>query len=169
MQGQYADTETGLYYNTFRYYDPDVGRFISEDPIGLDGGLNLYQFAPNAVAWVDPWGWCAGSKLAKDRRSGVAKAWRQERKLVKLTGQGTRRWTKTQKQELLTKGKVSGFEGHHINSAEAHPNLAANPDNIKFVKGRSEHLAEHGGNFQNTTTGSLLDRSARLNTAKGLM
>jgi RHS repeat-associated protein len=60
MQGQYADTETGLYYNTFRYYDPDVGRFISEDPIGLLGGLNLYQFAPNADAWVDPWGWCAG-------------------------------------------------------------------------------------------------------------
>jgi RHS repeat-associated protein len=57
MQGQYEDVETGLYYNTFRYYDPDIGRFISEDPIGLGGGLNLYQFAPNADRWVDPWGW----------------------------------------------------------------------------------------------------------------
>jgi RHS repeat-associated protein len=57
MQGQYADTETGLYYNTFRYFDPDIGRFVSEDPIGLLGGLNLYQYAPNADAWVDPWGW----------------------------------------------------------------------------------------------------------------
>jgi uncharacterized protein RhaS with RHS repeats len=52
--------ETGLYYNTFRYYDPDIGRFISEDPIGLWGGSNLYQFAPNTDGWVDPWGWYAG-------------------------------------------------------------------------------------------------------------
>ncbi len=57
MQGQYADTETGLYYNTFRYYDPDIGRFVSEDPIGLMGGLNLYQYAANADSWIDPWGW----------------------------------------------------------------------------------------------------------------
>jgi len=57
MQGQYADAETGLYYNTFRYYDPDVGRFVSEDPIGLLGGLNLYQYAANADSWIDPWGW----------------------------------------------------------------------------------------------------------------
>jgi RHS repeat-associated protein len=57
FQGQYYDAETGLHYNTFRYYDPDAGRFISQDPIGLRGGLNLYQYAPDPVAWVDPWGW----------------------------------------------------------------------------------------------------------------
>ena len=57
MQGQYADQETGLCYNTFRYYDPDIGRFISQDPIGLAGGMNLYQYAPNPISWIDPWGW----------------------------------------------------------------------------------------------------------------
>jgi RHS repeat-associated protein len=57
FQGQYFDTETGLHYNTFRYYDPDCGRFISPDPIGVAGGWNLYQYAPNPVEWVDPWGW----------------------------------------------------------------------------------------------------------------
>ncbi|WP_231502197.1 RHS repeat-associated core domain-containing protein, partial [Paracidovorax avenae] len=57
LQGQYLDRETGLHYNTFRYYDPDVGRFISPDPIGLQGGLNLQQYAPNPLAWIDPWGW----------------------------------------------------------------------------------------------------------------
>ncbi|WP_317125102.1 RHS repeat-associated core domain-containing protein [Weeksella virosa] len=31
-----------LHYNTFRYYDPELGRFISQDPIGLMGGINLY-------------------------------------------------------------------------------------------------------------------------------
>ena len=56
FQGQYHDIETGLHYNRFRYYDPDVGRFISQDPIGLEGGNNLYQYAPNPVVWIDPLG-----------------------------------------------------------------------------------------------------------------
>ncbi|MBY4867300.1 hypothetical protein DIE14_12775 [Burkholderia sp. Bp9017] len=55
--GQYADENTGLHYNTFRFYDPDVGRFINHDPIGLMGGDNLYAYAPNPTGWVDPWGW----------------------------------------------------------------------------------------------------------------
>ncbi len=54
--GQYADSETGLHYNLFRYYDPGVGRFTTQDPIGLQGGLNLYQYAPNPLGWVDPLG-----------------------------------------------------------------------------------------------------------------
>ncbi|NUU69047.1 type IV secretion protein Rhs, partial [Enterobacteriaceae bacterium BIT-l23] len=54
--GQYADSETGLHYNLFRYYDPGVGRFTTQDPIGLNGGLNLYQYAPNPLGWVDPLG-----------------------------------------------------------------------------------------------------------------
>ena len=56
FQGQYFDAETGLHYNRFRYYDPEIGRFVSQDPIGLAGGINNYQYAPNPVTWVDPWG-----------------------------------------------------------------------------------------------------------------
>ena len=56
FQGQIYDVETGLHYNRFRYYDPDCGRFISHDPIGLLGGDNHFQYAPNPVEWVDPWG-----------------------------------------------------------------------------------------------------------------
>jgi RHS repeat-associated protein len=56
MQGQYDDGKTGLYYNTFRYYDADAGRFTAEDPIGLAGGDNLYQYAPNPMVWADPFG-----------------------------------------------------------------------------------------------------------------
>ncbi|EUC19016.1 RHS repeat-associated core domain containing protein-containing protein [Burkholderia sp. BT03] len=55
-QGQYHDEELGLHYNRMRYYDPHSGRFISKDPIGLAGGINVYQYAPNPVQWIDPLG-----------------------------------------------------------------------------------------------------------------
>lgn len=54
--GQYEDTETGLYYNRFRYYDKDTGQYISPDPIGLEGGFNPYGYVHNPVGWVDPFG-----------------------------------------------------------------------------------------------------------------
>ena len=54
--GQYADSETGLHYNLFRYYDPQAGRFNVQDPIGFRGGLNLYVFSPNSISWIDPLG-----------------------------------------------------------------------------------------------------------------
>ena len=56
FQGQYYDKESGLHYNRFRYYDPECGRFINQDPIGLLGGNNNYLYVPNPVEWVDPWG-----------------------------------------------------------------------------------------------------------------
>lgn len=56
FQGQYFDEETGLHYNRFRYYDPEVGRFIHQDPIGLLGGDNNYEYVTNPVEWVDPFG-----------------------------------------------------------------------------------------------------------------
>ncbi|WP_148716539.1 RHS repeat-associated core domain-containing protein [Chitinolyticbacter meiyuanensis] len=56
FQGQYADEETGLHYNRHRYYDPEIGRFASRDPIGLLGGLNTHAYAPNSTEWIDPAG-----------------------------------------------------------------------------------------------------------------
>ena len=56
FQGQYFDRETGLNYNTFRFYDPYIGRFTTPDPIGLAGGINLYQYAKNPVGYIDPLG-----------------------------------------------------------------------------------------------------------------
>ncbi|WWT62941.1 RHS repeat-associated core domain-containing protein [Burkholderia pyrrocinia] len=45
-----------MHYNRYRYYDPGSGRFISKDPIGLAGGINVYQYAPNSTEWTDPLG-----------------------------------------------------------------------------------------------------------------
>jgi RHS repeat-associated protein len=55
--GQYYDAETGLHYNYHRYYNPKTGRYITADPIGLMGGVNLYGYVGgNPVRWVDPLG-----------------------------------------------------------------------------------------------------------------
>ncbi|MBF7977938.1 MULTISPECIES: RHS repeat-associated core domain-containing protein [Rahnella] len=47
MQGQHVDEESGLHYNRHRYYDPALGRYITQDPIGLRGGINGYIYAEN--------------------------------------------------------------------------------------------------------------------------
>jgi RHS repeat-associated protein len=49
-QGQYHDEELGLHYNRYVYYDPRAGRFISKDPIGLAGGINPFEYAPNPIS-----------------------------------------------------------------------------------------------------------------------
>ncbi|CAN94249.1 conserved carbohydrate-binding protein, Rhs family [Sorangium cellulosum So ce56] len=54
--GQYEDPETGLYYNRFRYYDPDAGNYVSPDPLGLLAGTAEYAYAPDSLVWFDPLG-----------------------------------------------------------------------------------------------------------------
>lgn len=69
FQGQYFDQESGLHYNRYRYYCPKQQRFINQDPIGLAGGINAYQYTPNPVNWVDPLG-----LLCKEGQEKVAEA-----------------------------------------------------------------------------------------------
>ncbi|MCA7996837.1 RHS repeat-associated core domain-containing protein [Burkholderia metallica] len=67
-----------MHYNRHRYYDPNAGRFISKDPIGLARGINFYQYAPNPIEWVDPFGLSkapvgAGRKQASSKANQNAK------------------------------------------------------------------------------------------------
>ena len=88
FQGQYLDDETGLHYNRHRYYDPETGRFTTQDPIGLAGGENLYMYAPNPTGWVDPLGlsrcncvdvrfrrWKSGDAIDKPMPDGSEPSW----------------------------------------------------------------------------------------------
>jgi len=57
LPGQYADKETGLYYNDHRYYDPARGRYLTPDPLGMGGGANGYVYvAGNPLKYIDPEG-----------------------------------------------------------------------------------------------------------------
>uniref|UniRef100_UPI002FCCBCA7 RHS repeat domain-containing protein n=1 Tax=Pseudomonas lactucae TaxID=2813360 RepID=UPI002FCCBCA7 len=67
FQGQYLDPESGLHYNRHRYYSPDIGRYLTPDPVKLAGGINAYQYVPNPIGWVDPLGLstCPGGDKCK--------------------------------------------------------------------------------------------------------
>ena len=54
--GQYFDPETGLHYNFNRYYDPELGRYITPDPLGLAPAANHYTYVPNPFTLADPLG-----------------------------------------------------------------------------------------------------------------
>ena len=93
----------------------------------------------------------AGTTLETDRKYAVKKAWEQKAERAR-NGQQTRTpFTADELRELRDTGKVSGYEGHHTESVSGSPQLARDASKIKFVKGRSAHLSEHGGNWRNRT------------------
>jgi RHS repeat-associated protein len=72
--GQYYDLKTGLHYNYHRYYDPNTGRYIRTDPIGLSGGMNLYPYAANSpITWTDRFGLKPGDIYLFTMTQGYAK------------------------------------------------------------------------------------------------
>jgi RHS repeat-associated protein len=68
LQGQYEDGETGLHYNRHRYFEPVAGMFLSQDPLGLVAGENIYALAENGLSWVDPLGLACGPAAKQNRR-----------------------------------------------------------------------------------------------------
>jgi RHS repeat-associated protein len=74
--GQYEDSEIGLHYNRFRYYDPSSGQYTQQDPIGLMGGEQLSQYVADPVNWVDVLGLqgdCdAGEAVIRQYKNGYA-------------------------------------------------------------------------------------------------
>ena len=88
---------SGLCYMKARYYDPQIGRFISQDPLGFAGGdINLYLYGHNnPIMFIDPWGLCGNNTfggIVKTISSGIgqafvesAPAWAMAGKVVVLT------------------------------------------------------------------------------------
>jgi RHS repeat-associated protein len=75
--GQILDPESRLYYNWHRFYDPETGRYISADPIGLDGGINLYAYVENnPVNWFDLMGLTRACPLRKEGIQAETQYWR---------------------------------------------------------------------------------------------
>ncbi|WP_237765857.1 RHS repeat-associated core domain-containing protein, partial [Enterobacter hormaechei] len=114
--GQYADGETGLHYNLFRYYDPQVGRFIVQDPIGFNGGnLNLYNYAPNPLLWIDPMG-LALSGVDFSGSPSLYPVTGTQRNIVEITLQGSRGrdFTEAYKLAGISEADASEYTWHHL-------------------------------------------------------
>nr|WP_257620233.1 RHS repeat-associated core domain-containing protein [Aeromonas hydrophila] len=100
-QGQLYDQETGLYYNRHRFFDPELGQYISPDPIGFAGGLRPQGYVHNPLEWVDPLG--LNSTLLNKNMGGVAgdqlsahhvipvKVWESNKSFFNEIGLGGRR------------------------------------------------------------------------------
>ena len=115
FQGQYLDREIGLHYNTFRFYDPDVGRFTTPDPIGLEGGFNLYQYAPNPVGWADPWGWAyAGVDFTGSSDLYPIKGSQRNIVTIKMQGSRSRDFTQAYKEAGIPRSAKNLYTWHHV-------------------------------------------------------
>lgn len=95
-------------------------------------------------------------RRTKDAHKAILDAWKLEADLIQ-EGKGTRDWTAQQQKDILEKGKAYdddgvAFHGHHMRSAEKHPECQGDPQNIQFLT-RDEHLEAHGGCWQNPTNG----------------
>ncbi|WP_242208277.1 MULTISPECIES: RHS repeat-associated core domain-containing protein [unclassified Pseudomonas] len=138
FQGQYHDHETGLHYNRYRYYDPHVGRFISKDPIGLMGGINLHQYAPNPTQWVDPLGLVKKPPSKRALKDGAG-ASPQDIAASKVGG-GSRKGQGACRKKLIDKSKPVGVYkcwrcGH----------TSTNPDDMHL--GHKNVATSNGGNL----------------------
>ena len=101
-QGQYYDEEIGLAYNRFRYYSPESGTYISQDPIRLVGNNpNFYGYVGDNNTWIDVWG--LDCDVAKTRK--LAQTAKGANKLFEC---------KTFANDLKTKMKKEGIVGEHI-------------------------------------------------------
>ena len=86
FQGREYSFATGLYNFRARWYNPQTGRWLSNDPIGISGGLNLYAFCGNnPVMYRDPWGWCENNSWLDSICDIGGKLWNMPNTLVGLT------------------------------------------------------------------------------------
>ncbi len=131
-----------------------TGDFDSVGDWAIHGATSYTQAVSTATAFGG-----ITSRVSQNlvRRAAVRKAWAQERQLVVRTTRGTREWTRAEIQELLERGRVDGYHGHHINSVSSHPHLAGDPNNISFVT-PDEHFELHNFNWRNPTSGPMLER-----------
>ena len=121
--GQYEDAETGLYYNRFRYYDPESGQFCSQDPVRLAGGLALYGYVDDPNAWTDPLGLTdTGPRIDSDgffaRRHEYGRGrspTRQSRVTIPYQGTRDRDFTVADREAGFTHGTPDGYTWHHVN------------------------------------------------------
>ena len=99
------------------------------------------------------------------RQQAVDRAWEREVELVR-EGKGTRQWTPEEQKELLSTGKVEGYQGHHMQSVNTYPENAGNPDNIQFLTHDEHFNGAHNSSYYNQTNGYYDPQTKTMNEFK---
>lgn len=128
--GQYQDDESGLHYNLFRYYEPEVGRFTTQDSIGLAGGMNTYAYVGDPMTWVDSLGLkCGEAKDSYEQARNKALKWLEDREFkaekVKTGKFGS---TKGKPVGMTTMDGKTGFRIEYNERSGAHINVFSGKD-----------------------------------------
>jgi RHS repeat-associated protein len=155
--GQYEDEETGLYYNRFRYYDPESGEYVSQDPIGLRGGMAFCAYVRDPLKLIDPFGLssCSSKKpiiIGEDMTGRVdkfAKMMDADTISDRLKKEG-RTWSQAANDEFVEAMKKEGREIHDIGPAFArraggHPPSAVYAGELKQLAGYDKYTSWFGG------------------------
>lgn len=94
------------------------------------------------------------------RSRGVNMAWKYEKADIEMGGKGSANWSKSQRQEIMERGRVKGAEGHHLRNVAHHPEDQSDPNNIGFFKTKKEHCEKgHGGDFHNESDSPMKDKN----------
>jgi RHS repeat-associated protein len=118
--GQYEDVETGLYYNRFRYYSPETGTYLSQDMIGLKGGMALYAYVHDPNSFVDIFGLMAGFPTNVDftGSADLFPTTGSQKNIVDIvmTGDRDADFTRAYKEAGISKSQMKGqgYTWHHV-------------------------------------------------------
>lgn len=100
-------------------------------------------------------------RIAAEGQKAIKLAWEREKELV-LQGKGTRDWTVAQQQELISEGKISGFEGQHMYDKSTYPEYAGDPNNIQWLTYEEHFFGAHQEYFPTSTNGYFDPKTGKL-------
>ncbi|MBX9448090.1 RHS repeat-associated core domain-containing protein [Dickeya chrysanthemi] len=134
--GKAVEPQPLRYDNLLRYYDPTVGRFTTQDPIGLAGGINLYQYAPNSLSWVDPLGLAATGDYGQ---MPVMPGYQKHHNIP----------------QSMANHPAIVNSGYDVNNSRNITQLPSSKEAIKADPGRTVHRGRHNKAYDDLVRGQL--------------
>jgi RHS repeat-associated protein len=121
LPGQFEDRETGLFYNYQRYYDPAQGRFLTQDPIGTHGGLNLYDYPRDPINNFDPQGLsCPNPRLVRSDPQGRWEIYEHADGQLTIRADCTRGFAARPPGDVILRATTHTGSDNAVNLPEAH-------------------------------------------------
>jgi RHS repeat-associated protein len=161
LPGQYYDSETGLHYNYHRYYDPGAGRYLTPDPIGLDGGKNLFTYGyNNPTNLTDPNGLDVYIIISRGVSTNLSTPGTISVRSTRLAG-AFEGYTLEPSAEDIS-GRISAGTYHGYQRFQSQTGARYSPPRLQLENAESEQgipwpgAQIHVGNYRSDTSGCIL-------------